>query len=62
MRDQCNRQVGAEVYSDSCIQYWLQNLLYYDAPRWIQERSVRRRTEEDVRLGYDSGRKPNVSL
>lgn len=28
-------QAGAETYSGSFIQYWLQNLLYYDAPEWV---------------------------
>ncbi len=26
---------GAEAYSGSFIQYWLQSLLYYNAPEWV---------------------------
>jgi len=28
-------KAGMEVYSGSFIQYWLQNLLYYNAPEWV---------------------------
>ncbi len=27
-------QAGASIYSGSFVQYWLQRLLYYDAPEW----------------------------
>lgn len=28
-------KAGAETYSGSFIQHWLQSLLYYDAPEWV---------------------------
>ena len=28
-------KAGAETYSGSLIQYWLQSLLYYSAPEWV---------------------------
>lgn len=28
-------QAGERVYEESFIQYWLQKLLYYDAPEWV---------------------------
>ncbi len=28
-------KAGAEIYSDSFIQHWLQSLLYYSAPEWV---------------------------
>lgn len=28
-------EAGAETYSGSFIQHWLQNLLYYSAPEWV---------------------------
>ena len=29
------RQAGEAVYDKSFIQYWLERLLYYDAPEWV---------------------------
>ena len=29
------RQAGDAHYDGSCIQYWLQQLLYYQAPMWV---------------------------
>lgn len=29
------QMAGAATYSGSFIQYWLHNLLYYDAPEWV---------------------------
>lgn len=28
-------QAGSRVYAGSFIQYWLQRLLYYEAPDWV---------------------------
>ncbi len=29
------QQAGSETYQESFIQYWLQQLLYYDLPLWV---------------------------
>jgi hypothetical protein len=29
------RAAGSETYPGSFVQYWLQRLLYYDAPQWV---------------------------
>ncbi|MEO5697316.1 MAG: DUF2784 domain-containing protein [Burkholderiaceae bacterium] len=28
-------RAGASIYAGSFVQYWLQRLLYYDAPSWV---------------------------